>query len=362
MRNFSWSRWLIRLGMVAFWAMILMALFSMVKYTWFSKERSITVLSWSVMFDHDRIREFEKKTGIRVHLNYYESNEELLVKLRATKGQGFDLIAPSDYAVEKLVKEGLLKKLDRRKMLYFDSINPKLLGHYFDPNNEYSVPYIWSVYCIAYNAHKVMVDAVANYWDLLFARYKDEPWYRVVMTNDPLEAIVFAAIRLFGLPLKTLLNQEDALLIQRLLKQQKQWVEQYGNLRGDFALNTGSAHVVIMHSGEALRAARMYPKIDFVVLRPSVITIEHCAIPAESTKDELVYQFLDYMFAPETFVSHFPKTLDFPARFDVEPLLYLSKREEAVFRLWDDVDFSYTFIRDLLPERERFDLWLSVKS
>ncbi len=362
MRHFCWTRWIVRFVMGFVWLSLLVLIFLLVRRIGFFEDRSITVLSWSVMFDLARIREFEKKTGIRVHLNHYESNEELLVKLRATGGRGFDLVAPSDYAVEKLVQEGLLKKLDRNKMPYFDAINPKLLGHYFDPANVYAVPYIWSVYCVAYNAQQVMVDAFDNYWDMLFSRYKDEPWYKVVMTNDPLEAIVFASVRLFGLPLPTLLDSDKKQMVQKLLKRQKAWVEQYGNLRGDFALQTGSAHAVIMHSGEALRAARMYPKIDFVVPRPGVVTIEHCAIPVGSTKDDLVYAFLSFMFSPETFAAHFPQTLDFPARNDIEARLYLSPREASVFRLWDAENFSYTFIRDLLPERARFDLWLSVKS
>ena len=362
MRHFSLTRWFIRFGMLMFWMLALIGAFFLIRVNWSATDRSITVLAWSVMFDHDRIREFERRTGIRVYLNHYESNEELLVKLRATQGQGFDLVAPSDYAVEKLVAEGLLKKLDRTQMPYFKLLNPRLLGHYFDPNNEYSVPYIWSIYCIAYNKQKLAIDNVVNYWDLLFLRYQDAPWFRVVMTNDPLEAIVFASIKLFGLPLASQLDRDNEMEVQRLLGRQKQWVEQYGNLRGDFALNTGSAHAVVMHSGEALRAVRAYSRIGFVVPRPSVVTIEHCAIPVGSTKDELVYKFLDFMFAPETFIAHFPKTFDFPARADLSESLALLSDEKAVFEIWSRRDFAYSFIRDLLPERARFDLWLSVKS
>lgn len=361
MRQFLWSFWIIRSVFLLLWVLLFAAIFLFARQSWFSNERSITVLSWSVMFDHDRIAEFEKKTGIRVYLNHYESNEELLVKLRAAQGAGFDLVAPSDYAIEKLVSEGLLKKLDRTKMPFFQTINPNLLGHYFDPKNEYSVPYIWSIYCIAYNNENIDPSQVSSYWDLIFTRYQNQPWYKIVMSNDPLEAIVFATIFLHGLPLG-LLDTERSIVVKDLLTRQKSWVEQYGNLRGDFALSTESAYAVIMHSGDALRAARKDSRISYVVPRPAVVTIEHCAIPAQSNKEDLVYEFLDFMFEPESFIRSFPKAFDFPARNDLDDLLGLRSHEAAVLHVWDDPLFSFSFIRDLISERARFDLWLAVKS
>ncbi len=75
---------------------------------------SINVFAWGDILDPAVIADFEKETGIKVNLNYYSSNEELIVKLKATRGEGYDLIIPSDYAVKILIKEDLLKPIDQK--------------------------------------------------------------------------------------------------------------------------------------------------------------------------------------------------------------------------------------------------------
>jgi spermidine/putrescine transport system substrate-binding protein len=92
------------------------------------------------------LERFERETGIRLHVSYYETNEELFSKLRATKGEGYDLVIPSDYVVELMIKEGLLQKIDRTKVHAWSELDPKLLSLYFDPHNDYTIPYFWAVY------------------------------------------------------------------------------------------------------------------------------------------------------------------------------------------------------------------------
>ena len=92
------------------------------------------------------IADFEKETGIKVNLNYYSSNEELIVKLKATKGEGYDLIIPSDYAVKSLSKKNSSKTIDRSKSAFWNEINPALIGHFFDPENQFSIPFEWEIY------------------------------------------------------------------------------------------------------------------------------------------------------------------------------------------------------------------------
>ena len=91
--------------MLFFWIGIIFS-FLYVERTikYFRKKRSINVFMWSGAVDEKMIIQFEKETGIRVNASYYEGNEELLVKLLATKGLGYDFIVPSDYVVEFLIK------------------------------------------------------------------------------------------------------------------------------------------------------------------------------------------------------------------------------------------------------------------
>ena len=113
---------------------------------------SINICIWSGIVDPQLFKNFEKETGIHVNVSYFEGNEELLVKLLATKGKGYDMISPSDYVVDFLRKNNLLQRLDKSKLDFYDALNPKMIGHYYDPKNEYSVPSEWYIMGLGINA------------------------------------------------------------------------------------------------------------------------------------------------------------------------------------------------------------------
>ncbi|MCB1110855.1 MAG: extracellular solute-binding protein, partial [Chlamydiia bacterium] len=135
----------IRIAIIAIWICLFFTfltatqLFSPQK----EKEQTLHLFSWPEILSPETIKGFEEETGIKVVRHYYTSNEELLVKLKATEGRGYDLIIPSDYAVKKLVEEDLLLPLDHSKLDFLDHLNPKLTCQPFDEKNTYSLPYIW---------------------------------------------------------------------------------------------------------------------------------------------------------------------------------------------------------------------------
>ncbi|MCB1081683.1 MAG: extracellular solute-binding protein, partial [Chlamydiia bacterium] len=105
----------------------------------------LNIFSWPEILNPEIIKKFERETGITVVRHYYTSNEELLVKLKASQGKGYDLIIPSDYAVKKLIEENLLKPIDHSQLDFVATLNPKLMCQDFDPQNTYSLPFIWEV-------------------------------------------------------------------------------------------------------------------------------------------------------------------------------------------------------------------------
>src|SRR5215469_10198598 len=106
---------LTRVLIISIWIFLLACFLYGSKFFSTSKD-SINVFTWGGILSEEIIQSFEKKTGIRVSINNYSSNEELIMKLKATEGQGYDLVIPSDYAVSILVKNQLIKELDRKKL------------------------------------------------------------------------------------------------------------------------------------------------------------------------------------------------------------------------------------------------------
>ena len=92
--------------------------------------------------DESLISEFEEETGIDVQYSTYDTNEMMYQKVKSGSTK-YDLVFPSDYMVQKMSREGLLKKINYNNIPNFKYIGKSFLNPKYDPTNEYSVPYMW---------------------------------------------------------------------------------------------------------------------------------------------------------------------------------------------------------------------------
>ncbi|MGC2310662.1 MAG: spermidine/putrescine ABC transporter substrate-binding protein [Candidatus Babeliaceae bacterium] len=343
--------------MICFWLSIIGGFLFFTHFEGFITPKSvITVFAWGDIFDPLYIKEFERETGIKVVMSYYASNEELLVKLKATGGKGYDIIIPSDYILKQLREENLLKELDKEKLLFFKQLNPQLLNLPFDPDNKYSIPFEWEVFGLGINRDYFKEEIVAS-WDLIFK----QPPYRITMVNDPLEAFSFAAYFLYG-PQKSFNNQQIE-GIKKLLIQQKKWVEAYVNFRADYFLITKNCPLVVASSSYIMRALQEYPFVDFIIPQEGTfMTIENIAIPRASTHDDFIYQFINFLYRPESMRHHFNKFGFFPARLDVITVLttdeHLNRSIQNAFNNFD----RYFLFNKIIQDQSLRDLWVTIKS
>ncbi len=96
---------------------------------------------------------FEEMTGARVVLELFDSNEQMYIKV--ANGEAFDILIPSDYMIERLIKEELVQKIEIEKMENADALSKQVRNLSFDPKNEYSIPYFWGSVGIVYDTTKV---------------------------------------------------------------------------------------------------------------------------------------------------------------------------------------------------------------
>jgi len=147
-----------------------------------AEEKVLNVYNWSDYIDPAVIEDFQKETGIEVHYDVFDSNEVLETKL-LTGNSGYDVVGPSAYFLERQVKAGVFRKLDKARLPNLANLDPELLqraaGH--DPGNEHGVVYMWGTTGIGFDAAKVkaiMPDAPVDSWRLVFdpavaAKFKD---------------------------------------------------------------------------------------------------------------------------------------------------------------------------------------------
>lgn len=115
-------------------------------------EKILYVYSWADYIPQEIYRDFEKETGIKVVEDIYSSNEEMYTKIKAG-GDGYDILMPSADYYEIMLKEGLLEKIDKEKVYNIKNIDDTYLSkvRFFDSKNEYGVPYLLGITCIAVN-------------------------------------------------------------------------------------------------------------------------------------------------------------------------------------------------------------------
>lgn len=115
------------------------------------------------------ISDFEDQTGATVNVDYFESNEQMYIKV--ANGESFDVLVPSDYMIERLIKEDLLQPLDKEKLNNLDLLD--VMGLDYDPENEYSIPYFWGTVGIVYDKNKVSEDLEKEGYNIfLDTKYK----------------------------------------------------------------------------------------------------------------------------------------------------------------------------------------------
>jgi spermidine/putrescine transport system substrate-binding protein len=259
--------------------------------------KELTIYSFTEFFPQDLIEIFEKKTGVKVNLRYFDTNEELFAKFRISRGEGYDIITPSDYAVKPLAEAGLLREIDKDSLSNLSSIDKNFLNLSYDRENRYSIPFAWSSYGIIYN--RTLFDRSEVSYELIFNSEKArERGLKICMLDDPLEVISLASVYLFGRSIWR--NESELRQIELLLLRQKNFVEAYNVSMVEYFLSSGIVQLAVVPSVVAKKIIEYDDRFAFKVpATGSLISIENLAIPISSKKYRLALEFIDFVLSAE---------------------------------------------------------------
>ncbi len=256
--------------------------------------QTLHIFSWADYIpeedDNNLLQEFSEACGVEVTLDTYPSNEDLAAKIRAGNS-GYDLIMPSDYMVAILKEEGRLLKLDKALLPNIKNLDPQQMSLYFDPTDEYSLPYQYGMTGIAFDSTKV--DPAPDSWSVLFdearlATYKNQ----VSMLDDEREG-VGAALRLGGYSYNSTNPEELAQAKEALLKQ-KPLLASYDSENVSNTLASGEIVLAHAWNGAASLAKSENPDIEWIVPREGgVIWQDNMAVPADAPEPYTAQVFMN---------------------------------------------------------------------
>ena len=248
----------------------------------------VNVYNWGVYIDESVLEDFTAETGIKVVYDTFESNEAMYGVLK-NEGASYDVVIPSDYMISRMIEEDMLEPLNFDNIPNFEDVDPALKNPDYDPENLYSVPYMWGLLGIIYNT--TMVEETPTSWDIMF----DENYSgQILMFNNSRDAI--------GIALKQLgysYNTTDENQIKEavdLLIQQKPLVQSY--VMDDIfeKMQSGSAAIGAYYYGDFLTMQEVNPDLAFCLPEEGTnLYVDAMCIPKNAENKENAEIFINYM-------------------------------------------------------------------
>lgn len=256
--------------------------------------KELYVYNWSEYMPDSVLEDFTKETGIKVIMSTYDSNEALYAKVRMVGAKGYDIIVPSTDFVSRMRKEGLLQPIDKSKLSNFGNLDPKLLNQAFDPDNTYSVPYMWGSTAIAVNVKDPAAASVTSFADL----WKPELKGKILLPNDMRGVL--------GMGLKRLghsLNEPDPAKVGQacdLLMPLMASVRVFDSDSPKQALLNNEVTAAVLWNGEAFVASGENPDIRYVYPKEGFsLWVDNLCIPKNAANVGNAHIFIDYLLRPE---------------------------------------------------------------
>lgn len=256
----------------------------------------MTLYTWSDYFPEELVGKFTEETGIKLTVDYYDSNESLEAKLRASDGAGYDVVVPSDYMVQILANDGLLQPVDAPSLPNGGNISEEFLTPYFDEGRVYSVPYLYGTTGIAYDTAVIPESEAPASWSDYFTMSSSVG--KIGTMNDQNEVINSALRAVGGETCSTDPNELQA--AQDLLMDFK---ENVNTINSDGILDrlvSGEETMSMIWNGAALRAMTERDTLEYVYPEEGMaLWQDNFVIPSGAENVDQAKTFMNWMMEPE---------------------------------------------------------------
>lgn len=250
---------------------------------------TLKVFNWGEYIDETVIEDFENEYGVKVIYDTFATNEEMYAKLKADPGS-YDVIFPSEYMAKRMIDEGLISKLDMSAISNFEKIDEKFKGHYYDPNNEYTVPYMWGTLGILYNTDNIKEAPTS--WDALFGG----KYSKKLLMVDSHRDTIGAALKYLGYSLNSTDEKELNEAMELLIKQKPDVLAYVVDEVNDKMLGE-EADIAITWSGNAIETMMNSDgNFNYIIPREgSNWFIDVMCVTEQSQSKDLAMKFINFM-------------------------------------------------------------------
>ncbi len=254
--------------------------------------QTLTVYNWTTYIAEDTIPNFEALCGVRVQYDTFPTDDDMLARIRQGN-PGYDVVVPSSAVLALMIEEGLVLPLDKANIPNFANLDDEFLGLYYDPNDDYGVPYQWGTIGIGYNIERVGFEITS--WEQMFAYQGAVSWL-----EDTRGMIGVALLMLGHDP-----NSSDPAEIDEAkdyLIERGRNVVYINQDDGQEVLLRGEADIVVEYSGDIFQIIEECDCDTYRYVIPEEGTyfwIDLLAIPTGAPNKVLAEVFIDYILDPQ---------------------------------------------------------------
>jgi spermidine/putrescine transport system substrate-binding protein len=248
----------------------------------------------------DVMEEFKARTGIDYTYDTVVNNEAMYTKLKGG-GTKYDVIITSDYMLQRLIAEKMLQKLDYNQITNWGNIDAKYKSPYFDPKQEYTVPYNVGMVAVAYDSAALSrkgIEAPTSWNALWDERYTENGKGKVMMFGNPRDSFAIAQT-LLGISFNTTDESEWRAAAQKI-KDQKSVRYGFGDDEITDKLISGEVWIAPYYAGDLLNAREQNPDLRIYYPEEGVnIFIDSFAVLSDADNVGAAHKFIDFMLEPD---------------------------------------------------------------
>lgn len=321
------------------------------------KEKTVLkVYNWGDYIDPSVLDSFQEEYGIEIVYDEFATNEEMYAKIKAGAND-YDILIPSDYTIKRMIDEEMLHKIDMQNIPNYKYIEDRFKNLSYDPNNEYSVPYMWGTAGIIYN--KTMVKEKVDSWRILW----DPKYKKQILMYDSLRDSIGITLKMLGYSLNTKDDEELNKAKEALIEQKPLVLAYVGDEVKDKMIG-GEAALAVVWSGDAVYMRRENPDLEYIIPKEgSFVWFDSIVIPNTSKNKKEAELFINYLC--QTDIAY--KNTDFVGYSTphIEAKKMLPKElisDKTAYPEESDLEGSEV-IEDLAGSLQKYDrIWTEVKS
>lgn len=241
------------------------------------------------------ISDFEKQFGVRVIVENFDSNEMMYTKLMA--GDRYDVVIPSDYMIERLMKEDYLQKIDKSLIPNMENMDEAVLGMSYDPHNDWSIPYFWGSVGLVYNHENVDPAVIESEgWEIL----RNTDYAGHIYIYDSERDSFMMAFKSLGYSMNTEDPDEINAAYEWLLQMNNTMSPVYVTDEVIDSMMNGYKDIAVVYSGDATVILDENEEMSFYMPEQGTnIWCDAMVIPANAENPKLAHEFINYMLTYE---------------------------------------------------------------